>query len=140
MSTLFLALVIAAPATKGDSKPMPEHPLLGEWVVEEEVSSGKPILKIGKQATVTITRDRWKFRVEGEGEWGLSVEPKKDPPQIDLWDPARTDEKTVANKGIYKLDGDTLIIYYSYSERPTKFESLPKSGVRMMTLRRVKKN
>ncbi len=138
MSTLLLALAIAAPASKGDGGLVAVQSIEGEWIVEQEVSSGKPILNLSKPTRVTIRRDRWKSRIEGELEWGLTVDRKKDPPHIDLWDP---DKKNAGTKGIFKLEGNTLIIYYRFGDiRPAKFESLPKSGVRMMTLKRVKKN
>lgn len=142
MTTLLLALTLAAPAPKAVSKPATDdHPLIGEWVVESEVSSGKPIAKVGKPARVTITSDRWKSKVVGEIECCLTVDSKKDPPQIDFWSPSQGDEKPLTAKGIYKLEGDTLTMYYRLNgERPTKLESLPKSHVYMMSLKRVNKD
>ena len=118
---------------------MQEAPLLlGEWVLEQEFSSGKPVLNIGNPPRVTITRDRWKARIEGEVEWGLTVEAKKVPPHIDLWDP---DKNAVGIKGIYKTEGHRLIVYDRFGDvRPTKFDSLPKSGVRSMVLKPVGKH
>lgn len=141
MTTLLLALALGAPAPKSEPKPATdEHPLIGAWVVDSEVSSGKPIAKVGKPIRVTVTSDRWKVGIEGETESFLSVNPKKDPPIIDVWLPTQGDEEALNAKGIYKLEGDTLTVYYRLmGERPTKFESLPKSRVYMMTLKRVKK-
>ena len=138
MPAILLALVLTAPAPKASAKPALDQAIIGEWIVEQEVSSGKPILNVGQPAKVTITRDRFKSRIAGVGEWGLTINAKKDPPQIDLWDLVR---KKVGTKGIYKIEGDTLIIYYRFGDdRPAKFESLPKSGVRMMSLKRVNKH
>jgi uncharacterized protein (TIGR03067 family) len=138
VNTLFLALALGAPAPKADAKPATDdHPLIGEWVVESEVSSGKP-MNVTKRARVILTSDRWKIKIEGETESCLSVNPKKDPPTIDIWVPTQGDEDTSNAKGIYKLEGDTLTVCYSYKDRPTKFESPPKSGIWLMKLKRVK--
>jgi len=141
VTTLLLALALGAPAPKAEAKPpADEHPLIGEWAVESEVSSGKPIANVGKRARVILTSDRWKIKIEGETESCLSVNPKKDPPTIDVWVPSQADDELSTCRGIYKLEGDTLTFCYSHKERPTKFESPPKSGIYLMTLKRVKKN
>jgi uncharacterized protein (TIGR03067 family) len=140
VSTLLLALALGAPAPKADAKPpADEHPLMGEWVVESEVYSGKP-KNVSKRAGVILTSDRWKIKIKGETESCLSVDPKKDPPTIDVWVPVQGDEEESRSrcKGIYKLEGDTLTICYSYKDRPTKFESPAKSEIWLMKLKRVK--
>ena len=141
MINLFLAFALAAPGPKVDPKPAStEHPLKGEWVVESHVASGKPLAPIGKPERITITHDRWKIGVEGKTESCLTIDASKDPPQIDVWVPTQGDEDEARCRGIYKLEGDTLTVCYRMGkERPTKFESPPKSGVWMMTLKRVKK-
>ena len=128
-----LALVVAAPAPKdGPKPPAADHPLVGEWVVESHVASGKPLPRFGKAERVTITRDRWKVSKESVAESFLSLDPAKDPPQIDVWVPDQDGE--VRCRGIYKFDGDTLTVCYTLDkDRPTKFESAPKSGMYLMT-------
>ena len=132
-----LALIVAAPAPKDAPKPTAaDLPLVGEWVVESHVASGKPLPRVGKAERVTITRDRWKVSKESEAESFLSLDTAKDPPQIDVWVPSQEEE--VRCRGIYKLDGDTLTVCYTLGkDRPTKFESAPKSGVYVMTLKRL---
>jgi len=135
---LLLALILAAPAAKSGPRPPPaaDHPLVGEWVVESHVASGKPLPRFGKVERVTITRDRWKVTKESETESYLSLDPAKDPPQIDVW--VSDQEGEVRCRGIYKIDGDTLTVCHTLGpDRPTKFESLPKSGVYLLTLKRV---
>jgi len=135
---LILALALAAPASKDGAKPVPaaEHPLVGEWVVDSHVASGKPLPRFGMVERVTITRDRWKVKKESEFESYLSLDGAKDPPQIDVWLPDQDGE--VRCRGIYRLEGDTLTVCYTLGpDRPTKFESLPKSGVYLLTLKRV---
>lgn len=140
MTTLLLTFAIVAPAPKAE--PKADHPLIGEWLVETHVSSGKLLPRPGgKPERITITRDRWKIGVKGMTESCLSIDPKKDPPQMDIWVPTQGDEDPCHCSGIYKLEGDTLIVCYRNGrDRPTKFESLPKSGNWLMTLKRVKDN
>jgi uncharacterized protein (TIGR03067 family) len=139
---LLLALVlgVAAPAPKDAPKaPAAESPLLGEWVVESHVASGKLLRPIGKPERVKITKDRWIVVKDGESDANLTLDPTKDPPHIDVWVPVQGDEMDANARGIYKLEGDTLTVSYRLGgERATKFESQPKSGVYLMTLKRVK--
>src|SRR5262249_23499075 len=134
---LGLALLVAAPAPKEAPKPAAaDNPLVGEWVVEGHLASGKPIPQIGKPERVTVTKDRWKVMKEGEAEANLSLDPTKDPPHIDVWVPTQGEETRV--RGIYKLDGGTLKICYKFgAERPTKFESPARSGIWLMILKRT---
>ena len=139
--TLLLALALAAPGPKDAPKAPAENPLLGEWVVASHVSSGKLLPPFGKPEHITITTDRWKVTKELESESNLTLDATKDPAHIDVWVAAQgDDDKSSRARGIYRLDGDTLVVCYTLNgARPTKFESPPKSGVWVMTLKRVKK-
>jgi uncharacterized protein (TIGR03067 family) len=134
---LVLALTLAAPAAKDAARPAPaDHPLAGEWVVDRHVASGKPLPRVGKVERVTITRDRWTVTKDSETESFFSIDTAEDPPQLDVWVPAQDGE--VRCRGIYRLEGDTLTVCYTLgADRPTKFESLPKSGHYLLTLKRV---
>jgi uncharacterized protein (TIGR03067 family) len=135
-AVFFLVLLPAAPAPKDGSKPAADNPLLGEWVVESHIASGKVLPKAGKVETITITKDRWQIEKESRSESFLSLDPAKDPPQIDVWVPDQEENRA---RGIYKIDCDTLTVCYSLgADRPTKFESAPKSGLYLMTLKRMK--
>jgi uncharacterized protein (TIGR03067 family) len=135
-----LALTVAAPGPKKVPKPaVADNPLLGEWVVESHIASGKPIPIRDKPERVMIDKDFWKVGNELKTESNLSLDPTKDPPQIDIWVPTQGEETRA--RGIYKSDGETLTICYALgAERPTKFESLPKSRNWLITLKRVKKD
>ena len=134
---LVLALALAAPAPKDGPRPAAaDHPLVGEWVVESHVGNGKPFPRFGKPERITITRDCWTVSKESVSESCLTLDPKKDPPHIDVWVPTQEEENIC--RGIYRLDGDTLTVCYTLGkDRPTKFESAPKSGLYLMTLKRV---
>jgi uncharacterized protein (TIGR03067 family) len=142
MTTVLLALALSAPAPKGDIKPAPasDHPLMGEWIVDSHVASGKPIARAGKPERIKVTRDRWKIGVVGMTESCLSIDATKEPPHIDIWVPVQGDDGPAINRGIYKLEGDTLTICYRFDhDRPTKLESLPRSGNYLIVLKRVQK-
>jgi uncharacterized protein (TIGR03067 family) len=135
---LVLALALAPPASKEAGKPAPvaDHALVGEWVVDSHVASGKALPRVGKVERVTITRDRWKVKKESEFESYVSLDGAKDPPQIDVWLPdqegksgagASTNSTATCSSSVCTLGPD----------RPTKFDSLPKSGVYLLTLKRV---
>jgi len=135
-----LALAAAAPAPKDAPKARAvESSLLGQWVVESHVASGKLLRPIGKPERITITKDRWIVVTNGESDANLTLGPTNDPAHIDVWVPVQGNEMDANARGIYKLEGDTLTVSYRLGgERATKFESLPKSGVYLMTLKRIK--
>jgi uncharacterized protein (TIGR03067 family) len=105
-------------------------------VVEAHVAAGKSLPRFGKVERVAITRDRWNVTKELEAESCLSLDPAKDPPHIDVWVPDQDGE--VRCRGIYRLESDTLTVCYTIGpDRLSKFESLPKFGVYLLTLKRV---
>jgi uncharacterized protein (TIGR03067 family) len=130
-------MTIGAPGLKDLPKPAPsDNQLLGEWVVESHMYSGKPIRQTGKPDRVTITKYHWVVN-ESEAETNLALDPTKDPPQINWWIPAQGEETRV--RGIYKMQGDTLTVCYSIGpERPKEFDSPARSQIWLMTLKRVK--
>lgn len=139
IASLILTLALAAPAPKDGAKAATptDHPLVGEWVIESHVASGKPLPQFGRPERITITRDRWKIFKEIGAESCVSVDATKDPPHVDVWVPSQEEDQTC--RGIYKIEGDTLTVCYRPGkERPTRFESTPKSGIWLMTLKRVR--
>jgi uncharacterized protein (TIGR03067 family) len=136
-----LALAVAAPAPKTASKDEPPS-LHGEWVLESAVRGGMND-KPPDGAGVTFTADgKARFR-EGRRdkveEGTYTVDPKKNPAQIDIVPPAN--EKVPTVLGIYKIEKDTLTLCLVLGgERPKKFESPAGSEVMLMTLKRVKKD
>jgi len=86
---------------------------------------------------IVITADKWIVVRGGTPSTGsdITLDPKQDTPHLDLGWSGKT-----GTRGIYKLEGDSLIVCYTLNgERPTKIESPPNSNVRMMTLKRLKK-
>lgn len=140
-AVLILALTVAAPGKKdADAK---EASIVGAWAGEKAVAGGqeKPVPEGG--ITFTFTADGKLTVKEGPREkpdtGSYKLDPKKDPPEIDIIPPE--DKKDPPLLGIYKLDGDTLTLCFSHGKggRPTKFESPEGSDTIVMTLKRVKK-
>jgi uncharacterized protein (TIGR03067 family) len=140
MNTLFagLALVAAAPGLK--DAPAKPATLEGEWAVESSVVGGKSdgILEKSPIDKIVITADKWQVVRGGRSEYlaNLYVDPKKDPPHMDVGG----GERVEVCKAVYKLEGNTLTICYELgSERPKKVESPEGSRIRMMVLKRIAK-
>ena len=87
-----------------------------------------------KDKILEMTGDKLNFEIEYE------IDPTSDPKRINEYFKAKNKEgkdEEVMIRGIYELDGDTLILCTGSKERPTGFDS--KSGV-LLELRREKKS
>lgn len=138
---LGLALLVSAPIPK--DPPKKDAPsLFGEWVPESAVIGGK-VDPPPPGSTMTITTKGRLVMKEGKDEpveMDFTFDPKKDPPEIDFAEP-RGGMGQKALKGIYKLDGDTLMICIAMGgDRPTAFTSPAGSMNMLITLKRAKKD
>lgn len=137
-----LALAIAAPAPK--DPPKEPASLVGEWAASSVVVGGKGQAFPEREFEYTLTADG-KFVVRngkegGEGKYVLDR--KKDPPEIDIFlNGDKADSPTM--QGIYKVDGDTLILCVAPGgknmKRPKSFEAPAGSEFMLLTLERAKK-
>jgi uncharacterized protein (TIGR03067 family) len=135
------ALAIGAPIPKDPPKKDPPS-IIGEWLAESAIQGGKPDPPPAG-ATVTFTKEG-KFVVkEGKDtrhEVDFTHDPKKDPGEIDISEDA-AGKGTRTMKGIYKIEGDTLLICLTRDgERPKTFESPAGSPNVLVTLKRPKKD
>lgn len=138
MTTLLigLALAVGAPAKK-DRAPK-EPSLIGEWFVESMLFGGKP-WKSQPGGTFQFMADG-KMVIkgkDGEKTGTYRTDTKKNPAEVDL-DVIGPDWIL---PGIFKIDGDTLIICHVFGEeqpRPKKFESPVGSFNMVITLKRTK--
>ena len=136
-----LALALAAPAPKTAGKE--DSPsVVGEWALESAVRGGmndKPPDGAGITFTANgkaLFREGRRDKVE-EGTY--TVDPKKNPAEIDIIPPVKEKAPTVL--GIYKIEKDTLTLCMVLGgERPKSFEAPAGSEVMLMTLKRVKKD
>jgi uncharacterized protein (TIGR03067 family) len=139
MLLLTLAMAIAAPMPKESKEPT----IVGEWTVETMAMGGKsepakfPFkLVFAKDGTFVMDKGPKGPRDVSK----YTHDPKKAPAELDVHPPK---EFADAGKmlGIYKIEGDSLTIALGVlDERPTKFESPPKSLVTVFVCKRVKKD
>jgi len=138
---LGLAVFVAAPAPKEAKKDPPS--LIGEWVPESAIHGGK-YDPPPPGTTITFTKEGKCVIKEGPDKerdsMTFTFDPKRDPPEIDLNEP-RGGMKSEAMKGIYKIDGDSLLLCLSrHGERPKEFASPAGSDSIFITLKRLKKD
>ena len=137
------SLALGAPVPK--EAPKKERPtIVGPWASEKVTVGGKD------QQTVAPDNIQFEFADYGTvvvrmgrdqpQSPAYKVNPKADPPEIDLTPAAGV--KRPPSLGIYKLAGDTLTICFDQepgAARPKSFESPAGSAVLVLTLKRVKK-
>ncbi|HEX3152579.1 MAG TPA: TIGR03067 domain-containing protein [Gemmataceae bacterium] len=140
-----LALIVGAPAPKDAKKDAPT--VVGDWVSDSIIDRGDADPNPGK-LTLTMTADGKLTIKEGKEEpekLQYTVDSKKDPAEIDILEPVDNavgnGMKTHTIPGIYKLEGDTLIICISHkNDRPKTFTSTKADRTVLITLKRIKKN
>src|SRR5262245_54389431 len=118
---------VAAPALP----PRVQKSIVGEWIAESVTFNGKEITSDVRQVRYTFSSDgTWVRKQPQQGEdhdlpLEYSTDSEADPKTIDLLiGPARKDRPACA--GIYKVEGDRLILCYPSrpgQSRPTDFES-----------------
>jgi uncharacterized protein (TIGR03067 family) len=141
---LGLAVGLGAPALK--DPPKKAATVAGEWEVVSMTTGGRAA-GVGTDLRYTFTDDgRWLIHRDGQEvgpqlRRGFVVDPKPDPPTVDL-----ISNSAAANGprliGIFKIEGDTLTICGTRqkgAERPTKFDSPDGSQIAVYVLKRVKK-
>ena len=143
---LGVAILVGAPGLKDPPKKDPA--IVGEWIVESMVVGGNgPVIAPNGKMWYQITSDgKWvPRRPDGAntgGERHYSVDPKADPPAIDIDIPPKADGAQLRpSLGIWKVVGDTLTICFANSgdERPKAFEATGPRTV-VMVLKRAKRD
>jgi uncharacterized protein (TIGR03067 family) len=131
-----------APRPKDDRTPEP--PPDGEWAVEKEELSGSVVKSKPKgrpdriQWTVRLSPTKWEvFRSGSERpleDWPAAYFKTAAGNEVDFF----PDEPKFLRKGIWKLDGDTLLVCYADvgGDRPTEFTSPKDSKQVLYTLKR----
>lgn len=137
---LGLAIGIGAPAVKDPPKKDPPS-IVGEWVPESAVIGGKNDPPPAG-STFEFTKDGKAIMKEpgSKGdEMKYTIDTKKDPMEIDLKESAGMKEMVMP--GIFKIDGDTLVICIAFGgDRPKTFASPANSTNILLTLKRAKKD
>jgi uncharacterized protein (TIGR03067 family) len=137
LPTVFVALVVAAPAVKDKPKPAPPS-IVGTWVVET--------IAMGRQPQAVADPETWVFNADGSRTAGprgtvsrrgtFVLDPKANPPALDL----TADPGNFRHLCIYRINGDTLTINVGWDkgERPAAFESPAGSQCTLYTFKRVR--
>lgn len=142
--SLFSAMLVMA--TIGD--PIDEagrkelKTLQGDWILESFEQDGEKH-EPGKDdlAILTINGNKWSFDATKEEGEIVAIDAGTNPKLIDFRSISRLRPATVG-EGIYKLDGDTLIICLykgSDKKRPTSFDVSKEGNTSLMKLKRMKK-
>jgi uncharacterized protein (TIGR03067 family) len=137
-TTLVLGVVLAVGAPGPKDKVNPSK-IEGDWTIMEYLQGGQE--RTDRKGIVFRIGDGKILTVGKKEEVDYKLDAKTDPPSIDLIPPKAAKEGSL--RGIYKLEGDTLIICFPKGgriERPKKFESPADTQIVLMTLKRVKKD
>jgi len=137
---LALAVTLSAPAAKEAPKKDPPT-IVGEWVGEKAERGGMPLPVPPGGVTMEFLADGKLVIREGPKPAeaaSYTADPKKSPAEIDVNPSDKVKELKFV--GIYKIEGDTLIMCLGLGgKRPEKFESPAGSDCMLMTLKRAKK-
>jgi uncharacterized protein (TIGR03067 family) len=142
VSVLTSHALTGAPRAKDVRKP--EMPPPGEWRVERWETDGRLVEFKTGSATEKIVRfssSKWTLSYKEASvpimEWAAAYYQVEAVHEVDF----NSDEPKQFRKGIWKLDGDVLLICYSRpgADRPTDFTAPKGSSRTLYTLRRREK-
>ena len=137
--TLFAALLIAAPGVKEKPQPKAEEVTpTGKWVAEKVEQGGKDMLKELGEVTWTFQPGTVVLRTRNRDHpMPVTFNPIASAKEINT----RPAFGPTENRGIYKIEGDTLTIYLNEEEdgkRPTDFTPGAPNHT-LLVLKRAKK-
>jgi uncharacterized protein (TIGR03067 family) len=137
-----VGLAVLASSASAGAKPAaadgdPQR-IVGTWKVVSQNGRGVP--GDTPPPPVRITADTFTVMHEKKGDrlgFRYTIDPKQEPPHFDAY-PEEDPGKPLHQKGIYKLEGDTLTIALASAgrERPTSFEG-GASDAHVMVLKRA---
>jgi uncharacterized protein (TIGR03067 family) len=134
-----LALAVGAPGAK--DPPKKEASVVGEWAVESAVIGGRRDDPPPGTTWALAADGKSVFAIPGGADSAAgtyTTDPKKDPAWVDF----SAGPKGTPMRGIYKRDGDTLVLCLALKvdgERPTAFESEAGAQVILITLGKARK-
>jgi uncharacterized protein (TIGR03067 family) len=142
MTPMLVALVFIAGAPNKKDPPAKDPPsIVGEWIGESGTLGGKP-KNPDPGTTITFAADGKLILKEGKRdkpeEGTYKADAKKSPAEIDLV--PQLGDKGPTLQGIYKVEGDSLILCFTLGgERPKEFASPAGSDIMLITCKRAKK-
>jgi uncharacterized protein (TIGR03067 family) len=141
LTAFALASFVAAPEPKAEPAQDVKQVFQGEWKIVEYTKSGSAEKKEElADAKIVVKGDRMAIHFGGKDrEATFTVDPKADPPAIDL-KPQKVGKEVII-KGIYKLEKDRITICTGVegTDRPKEFKSVNDSRTELVVLERVKK-
>lgn len=137
---LFVACVAttATPNDKSDAL----KPIAGKWVLHEATLAGRDHKDDFDGMKLTVTGKDYVIDFGPNSDKGtVTLDAAKSPPWIDLTTRKDGPFKGRMLPGVYKLDGDTLVVCLDSEAkaRPTAFEAKAKTTVMLLTFKRDKK-
>lgn len=141
---LITVLVVGAPALK--DPPKKELKIEGDWVVESQVTGGRPLKSSIERHYIFSADGKWTMtsaRAKAKNAPSLArtyaIDASTNPASIDMKTSSGLTQPNMV--GIVKIDGDTLTLCYSRAgeERPRTFESPENSSIILIVMKRVKK-
>jgi uncharacterized protein (TIGR03067 family) len=141
--TLCFLVIACLPASDGPKEKRDKAALQGEWKVVRLVEEGQLAPADAAAKAKIIFKEDTFLTQEGDdpkpNEHHYRLNARKSPKEIDVV-PSAGPHKDKVFLGIYRVDGDKLRICVAFpgGERPTKFESKPKSDAVLIVLERVK--
>jgi uncharacterized protein (TIGR03067 family) len=137
--TLFAALLVAAPTVKAKPEPKTDDLVpTGTWVAEKVEQGGKDVLPTLDGLSMTFQDGTVVLRIlNTDRPMPVTFNPTAGLKEITT----RPGRGTVENRGIYKIEGDTLTIYLNEEEngrRPTDFTPGAPNHT-LLVLKRAKK-
>lgn len=143
--SLLAVIFGSADPVRGEDAKGDQEKIQGTWQATEGTSDGKPIPKEQlERLKMVFSREKMSlFPPDGKNtvESTFALDSGKKPKAIDTTRQEGASKGKTA-KGIYELDGDTLKLCLPArleKDRPTEFAAPEKSGLVLLTLKRVKK-
>ena len=142
MAIVVMAGLLSAVAGGQEKGATEMERLAGKWECVSGINDGKPLGEdTVKQLRLTLTKEGGYKTELGEQvlfDSSCKLDATKQPPQIDMIGTEGAN-KGKAAQGIYKLEGDRLMICYTMpgQDRPQQFESKPGSGATLVLWRRL---
>jgi len=145
MRTTTLAVLFTIVALGSGCGKKDDQKVQGTWTIsnldfpESEGKGGEFVKEMVKDVEVTISGDQITITSKGESKPGklrYTYDSGKSPKTVDITEVLEGDKKPDTGLGIYKLEGDTIVLAVSFGKgkdgaapRPTEFKaSMEKKG------------